>query len=371
MDLEEQSTRYFIASGCPIATTTLYRCIHLQEQLQHLGYRAEVVEWFDEATIESSEGLSYDVLFLYRLAMSPALERLIHQARELGKAVIFDTDDLIFEPELIEWHRGVKNLTQSEQRSHADGVERYLATLRACDVITAATPLIAEFSRRRGRPAFVHRNALGNEMLALAEHLYERRRERATRQQVVLGYGSGTPTHDVDFQEATVALVNVLQRFPHIELWIVGPLALPPQLESFGERVRRFPLTDWRGWFDLTSQMDIALAPLELNNIFCRAKSEIKFLEAGVLGVPLVASDIDPYKDSITRGEDGLLAADETEWSNALTLLIEEPEWRLQIGEEARRTVLQRYSPQARATDLAAILPQLTNRPEKLQRAAN
>ena len=61
------------------------------------------------------------------------------------------------------------------------------------------------------------------------------------------------------------------------------------------------------------SESDIALAPLEMGNIFCRAKSEIKFVEAGALGLPVVASDIAPFRDSITPGEDGFLAADEGE----------------------------------------------------------
>ena len=41
--------RFFLASGCPIATTTRYRCLHLGEQLQALGHEAEVAEWFEEA----------------------------------------------------------------------------------------------------------------------------------------------------------------------------------------------------------------------------------------------------------------------------------------------------------------------------------
>ncbi len=353
------STRYFIASGCPIATTTLYRCVHLQEQLQLLGHHVDVIEWFDEAKIDSSATLNYEVLVLYRLAMCPALRRVIEQACELGQHVIFDSDDLIFEPDLIDQHRAVRNLTQSEQKLHAEGVQRYLMTLQACDAVIVATPLLAEFSRRRGKQTFVHRNALGSEMLRLADCLRERRRKRPPNERVVIGYGSGTATHDVDFQEATAALVRVLDSFPQVELWIAGPLALPRCLETFAERVRRFPMTDWRGWFELLSEIDIAIAPLELNNIFCRAKSEIKFLEAGALGVSIVASAIDPFANSITNGDDGFLAANEEDWTRALRLLIEQPKRRAQIGERARRTVLRGYNPQTRASELATILPQL------------
>ena len=53
MALTKPSARYFIASGCPIATTTLYRCVHLREQLQALGHDAIVVDWFDEARIDA------------------------------------------------------------------------------------------------------------------------------------------------------------------------------------------------------------------------------------------------------------------------------------------------------------------------------
>jgi O-antigen biosynthesis protein len=352
------SLRFFIASGCAIATTTLYRCVHLQEHLQDLGYNAEVAEWFEDSRIDASAATDCDVLILYRLAMSTPLRQLIECARALGRSVIFDTDDLIFEPELVEWHRGVRNLSKAEQQLHLEGVRRYLETLQACGAIMTATPLLAELARKRGKPAFVHRNSLGKEMLAFADRLYEQRRPRHSNH-IVIGYGSGTPTHDVDFQEATGALENVLDRFAQVELCIAGPLTVSSQLAKFGNRVQRYPLMDWRGWFELMSTIDISISPLERDNIFCRAKSEIKFVEAGALGIAVVASDVDPFRDSISHGEDGLLVANEKQWIDALTLLIEQPEMRKQMGENARGKILRRYSPRARTAELSALLPEL------------
>ncbi len=346
----------FIASGCQIATTHLYRCLHLEDQLRALGHRARVADWREEAKIKVDDALACDLIFLYRLPMSAPLRALIETARALKKPVIFDTDDLIFEPELIDQHRAVRNLSPDDQQLHAAGMRRYLETLEACDTVVTATPLLAEFARRRAKPAYVHRNSLGREMSALAKRL---RGRRGKREAVVIGYGSGTATHDVDFAEAAGALEQILERFSQVELWIAGPLELPPSLAQMAKRVRRFPLTDWREWFALLSQMDIALAPLERGNVFCRAKSEIKFVEAGALGLPTVASAIDPYRDAITDRVDGLLAADEAEWVNALTELIEQPERRQQIGERAREIVESRHSPQARTRDLTWLLPQL------------
>ncbi len=300
-------------------------------------------------------------LFSIALPCQSPLEDLIGLAHELGKPVIFDADDLIFDPALVEWHRGVDHLSAAERQSHIEGVRRYRKTLFACDAAMMATPLLAQAARELGRPAYVHRNGLGNEMLALAEQLYTQRQSHQPRQTLVIGYGSGTPTHDVDFEEATAALVDILSRYSQVELWIAGPLTVSQELAEFGKRVVRFPVTDWRAWFELLGQMDIALAPLEMGNIFCRAKSEIKFVEAAVLGVPVVASNIDPFKDSMTNGHDGFLAGNEDEWNRALTLLIEKPEQRLQIGENARRTALQRYSVKTRARELSELLPLLMN----------
>ncbi|HJX26080.1 MAG TPA: glycosyltransferase, partial [Chthoniobacterales bacterium] len=53
------------------------------------------------------------------------------------------------------------------------------------------------------------------------------------------------------------------------------------------------------------------------------------------------------------------LAANEKQWTEALTLLIEQPELRKQMGENARSKILDRYSPQARTAELSALLPEL------------
>lgn len=350
--LEKRKTSFFIASGCPIATTTLYRCEHLQEQLHSLGHRARVVEWFSESDIHLDEALTYDVIVLYRLPMSEPLRTLIEQAQERLIRVVFDTDDLIFEPELLGWHRAVAQLSPEDQKQHRVGAERYLETLEAADVVTTSTPMLAELAAKRGKLSFVHRNALGREMIALANQLGP----RPVDGKVVIGYGSGTPTHDVDFEEAAGALAQVMSQHENVELWLAGPLTLPASLASFADRIRRFSLTDWRGWFELMSRMDIALAPLERENIFCRAKSEVKFFEAGALGLPVVATRIDPFEHAIEEGVNGLLAGGEAEWIEALTRLTESPELRRSLGEAARQTVLEKYSPQPRAAQLADLL---------------
>ena len=352
-----------IAAGCSHVTVTRYRCAHLQEQLAVNGVQAVVEEWYDFENIDPNHELPAKALVLQRVPITPALETIIERMHRADKPVIYDVDDLVFEPRLTAWHRGVANLTPSEQTLYTDGVRRYAAALGCCDYALVASPLLAKLAQQHGPTAFVHRNALGSEMSAHADALYAMRRARPAGDRVVLGYGSGTPTHDMDFAEAVPGLADVLTRYSNAELWIAGPMQLPPELARFNARIRRFPLLSWRAWFELASQMDIALAPLEMGNLFCRAKSEIKFVEAGALGLPVVASRIDPFEAVIVHGENGFLAGNAAAWMEALDALVGDAALRRHIGESARRTVEVHYSHAARAVDLASLLPTLLAAP--------
>ena len=79
----------------------------------------------------------------------------------------------------------MKNLSPADQVQHLEGVRRYLLTLLACDAVTVATPFLAELAEKRGKSAFVHRNSLGNDMLRLADQLYQERAGRTVGSKVV------------------------------------------------------------------------------------------------------------------------------------------------------------------------------------------
>ena len=66
------------------------------------------------------------------------------------------------------------------------------------------------------------------------------------------------------------------------------------------------------------SYMDMAIAPLQMND-FNDSKSEIKVAEAGRYSVPLIASDVGCYDETIVNGKTGFLIphdAPKSEWGN-------------------------------------------------------
>ena len=120
--------------------------------------------------------------------------------------------------------------------------------------------------------------------------------ERPDGVEVRLGYMSGTATHQRDFAVAVPALCRILEEQAAVRLRVVGALDLRefPALAAFGDRVAQRPLVSWEALQAEIAAVDVCLAPLEVGNPFCEAKSELKWIEAGAAGVPTVASATAP-----------------------------------------------------------------------------
>jgi glycosyltransferase involved in cell wall biosynthesis len=342
-------------TGCDKGGAHRYRCHHPHEQLALHGIAGEVLDYYRDAPTPSAVA-SADVIVLHRVAWEGRVEEIVNAARAARRLVVFDTDDLVFEPGLTSWVRVLPTLPPREVEEYHDGVRRYLLTLEAADCVMTSTPVLAEFAERRGKRAFVHRNALCAEQIALGERWWQDRQSRETSAQVTIGYFSGTNTHDRDFQEAAPALALLLGEHPGVILRIGGYLNLPPELAEWVHRIDRVPYVDWRQLPELLSAVDINVAPLEEGNPYCRAKSEVKYFEAGNVGVPTVASRIEPYQWAIRDGDNGFLASGLQEWHAALRALVHDAGLRCKIGARARADVLSRYTPRERASELVQTL---------------
>lgn len=88
---------------------------------------------------------------------------------------------------------------------------------------------------------------------------------------------------------------------------------------------------------------DIGLAPL-VDNSFNRCKSAIKYFEYSAVGTPTIASNIPPYSEVITNMVDGILVNSEEEWSEAITMLIDNQQLRKKLADRAYENVRENYS---------------------------
>jgi glycosyltransferase involved in cell wall biosynthesis len=92
--------------------------------------------------------------------------------------------------------------------------------------------------------------------------------------------------------------------------------------------------------------MDVAIAPLEWNE-FNDSKSEIKLMEAGRYGIPLVATDCGCYDEVIENGYTGYLISKEnkiSDWVRAISKIVKDPKHAREMGRNLKQITDERYN---------------------------
>lgn len=111
--------------------------------------------------------------------------------------------------------------------------------------------------------------------------------------------------------------------------------------------------------------LDIALAPLEIN-LFNEAKSNLRLLDYGYLGWPVIATDILPYRENnppIIRVSNTPLA-----WTAAILDFIEAPEAARKLGGRLQQWVQRYYLLEEHATDwINALTTMADGHPQKME----
>lgn len=308
-----------------------YRVYHQVEQLELVGVSCSVVFYCD---LQPQDVDSADAIVLFRCPVTEPIKETVQRAHEQGKTAFFDVDDLVVDTKYTDELPFVRNMTSEEKRIFDDGVTRTGETLALCDAAIVSTPTLqAELSKVVDR-VFVNRNVASRKMVELSDDAIANRKKRCG-DDVILGYFSGSLTHNEDFAMISKAVAEVLSKRPNVRLSIVGVSALPTCLAPFEDRVLRNEYVDWQGLPELIATADINLAPIE-DTLFNRAKSENKWVDASLVLVPTVASDVGAFHEMIDDGKTGLLCDNTTEsWVNALLRLVDDEALRVRIAKNA------------------------------------
>lgn len=332
-----------------------YRVDHQIEQLEAVGMTARKVDAWD--LVEDHVRLARTFV-IFRCPYWDFIEHFVELAHQLNKRVLYDIDDLVIDTAYTDKIKYLDTLSPEDRAGYDDGVRRMGRTMALCDGVITTTEQLALELRRYKETVFVNRNVASEEMLALSERAaYERdvlpglaesevpkedrhrwelaRRRRAERTGFSLGYFSGSITHNDDFQMILPAVVRLMRDYPDVKLHVVGELDLPEALEPFSDRVVRMPFSPWRRLPQMLSFVDVNLVPLE-DTLFNRCKSENKWVEAALVKVPSVASNVGALADSITDGVNGVLCDNTADaWYEALARLHDDSDLRARLGRAA------------------------------------
>jgi len=344
----------------PDSASFRYRCYNMAQSInsESGGARATYIFLSDLESLNNPSDWG-DVLVVCRSRYDSHVERLISSFRSAGKKVFFDIDDLIFDTAHAPLVASNLNF-----ELWGEGLDKWFslisrmgATMKLCDDVITTNSFLSERAHTfSGLPTHVIPNFLNQEQVATSEPLAATRASRnGDGDSFVLGYFSGSKSHTKDFDVAVESIASTMVNHPHVQLLIVGHLEIPRALQHLSDRIDRVNFTDYLSLQGLIAQADLCLAPLQ-DSIFTYAKSQLKFFEAGVVGVPTMATPSPVFSEAISHGKNGYLAAGGA-WGHMLDEVITQGlASSIQVGSNAQKSAMEHFGPDSHTTHIREVL---------------
>lgn len=334
------SSRILIIGDYHIPQCVRYRINQKIEQLNLQYVSVESVNWLDLEKYFYKISF-FDVLIFYRVPSTALTIKAIAMANAVRKLTIYEIDDLIFDenfPQPIDSYGGYVTKEQYQGLTCDIGLFNSAASL--CRVGIASTlPLVEKLrSLTIDNSCILHRNGL--------DSLHSEIEVLKSSENIKIFYGSGTKAHNSDFNELVLpSLDKLLERYNNLIVCIVGYLVLPVKfLEKHKNKIEQVSIiSNYHDYLKLIKQADINVAVLHSDPVN-DCKSELKWMEAGFLGIPSVVSKTANYTHVIDHGKSGFVANDQNDWFFYLDRLIKSFELREEMGKNAREEVVKRYS---------------------------
>ena len=321
-----------------------YRCKNVSEAVE--GDKNWKVVWLLRSKIDSLESeleRSELIVVERQTDKDGAVGKIIRRAHELGKKVLLDLDDLIFD------YRDLPILMKSTNSRNIFywvgyfwGVRRIA---RKVDGFICTNEFLAgKLKRSFGKSVKVIPNSLNKEQIEASEQAVKTKLVRKNvDDEFVIGYFSGSPTHARDFALAEPELIGFLREHENAKLMVVGYMKFSGQMRELIDagRVEVTGVVDYLTLQKKMAGVDVNIAPLVIND-FTNCKSELKFFEAAVVETTTIASPNYSFKKAITDGENGFLAKP-GEWFEKLEYLYEHLEENRKVALKAKKYALKHY----------------------------
>lgn len=337
---------YFVDSG--LSGCYLVRCLLPLQENGWDGDRTSIRPEQNTPENKAQAAQAADIVVFHR-PEQPTKLQLARILKAMGKKVVFDNDDTVK-------HDGGFRFNDFMDRERvARGLsiinENIDAFIKEADLVTCSTEFLAEEYRQLNKHVIVLPNCIDPFMFD--EPL------RNEGEKVRIGItGSVGITNDLNVLEP---ILKHYEHDPRIQLVI---FSLPPNKQDSYMRAlyqREYEFWDsldgveWQPFAPVDEylgvlnelRLDMMIIPRE-DNYFNRCKSNIKFLEAAMLEIPVVAQAFpdgkSPYQVNPKDQEHLLLATDTASWIEQIEKLITDKELRHDMGKGAHEYVKENYS---------------------------
>ena len=348
-----------------------YRIDQKVDHLEKAGYHVTVYRHTENLDAYHARLSEADAVIFYRVPALPPIIGAINAANIMGLPTFYDMDDLLFDetlfPPPLSTYAG--QISADQHASMAADVPLVRHAMSLCRFGIASTTALAKEMENvvhSGR-VFHHKNAFG----ALHESMAVSPVEKQKSAPLTIFYGSGTRAHKDDFHTIIEPVfLRLHERFGEaIRFVVLGHISLTPALESLGDSLEMMaPIWDTEDYWSLMrDRADINLSVLSSTRV-TDAKSEIKWLEAAMFGIPSVVSKTATHAQVIEHGETGYLCESADAFFDAIAAMVEDANLRQKIGTAAREAAFKHYSIAAMADNISQILSSFerpTHKPAK------
>ena len=265
----------------------------------------------------------FDIVVVQRIL--PFLDLLLARCKKYGIKVVYETDDDLLGVE--------ENSPSFEYVNRVRG--ELINFIDNADAITVTTPnLASKFDL--DKTVVIHNYYV--------DSVFDIKKDIKREGKLKLGY-YGTLTHSKDLFLIKKAILELKKKYD-FDFEVIGGFNAGDACEDWYKEIELPPnnmsFEVFMPWLSKVANWDIGLVPLE-NSEFNLGKSELKYIELAVLGIPGVFSDMAVYNSVVKDGVNGLLASD-SEWVLKVEKLILDESLRKSIHENALKDVLANYS---------------------------
>ena len=300
-------------------------------------YNLSITNYMSPKEWGNFEKPKYDLFIHQRQYNEPNHKNMIYVRDTLKVPQCYEIDDDLFHisPKSSAYHA----FNSGENRHRLSAVAEYI---RKIDYLTVSTePLMDLYSQYKSMDKiFVVPNAID---LELFSEKHVKTNDDYEKKEIIIGW-TGSNTHHSDIAIIDSAITQVVNSHPNVKLLIGGWDDCPFFKNIPKEKKIKAPWTkSMDEYVGMISKIDIAVCPLE-DTVFNRGKSNLKVMEAMSLGIPVVASNVFPYGQTIINNENGkLVKPRHHKWVKALEELLLDVEMRKSFGKSGRKLIQEKY----------------------------
>lgn len=285
---------------------------------------------------------NFDLVFIQREALFVGSSFFEKQFFKKSK-VVFDFDDSIW------------LLDTSPENKKFEFLKNPLKTkinIQHAHAVIAGNAYLASYAKLFNRNVYVVPTTIDTDF---HKPVYDSSRfdHNKSDKKIVIGW-SGSITTIKHFEIAIPALTAIKNKYgDKVQIHVIGQGYYEhPELHIISK--------SWSVQTEVNDicEFDIGIMPLPEDE-WVKGKCGLKGLSYMACGVATIMSNVGVNPEIIEHEKNGLLADTTENWINALSILIDNDELRKKLGEEGRKTVVEKYSVEANKRKYLEILKSL------------